>query len=182
MIGVAKGNLLRAETEALVNTVNCVGYMGKGIALQFKKEFPENFDYYQKACCAKELQPGRMLVYETGKMIGPRFIINFPTKQHWRGNSKYEYIQSGLKALVAEIQLRKIRSIALPPLGCGLGGLDWARVRPMIDGNAYSSLSDAAVAVIQSTGSKIATEDGWRFWTYLDKKDNEWKPLDEVRT
>jgi O-acetyl-ADP-ribose deacetylase (regulator of RNase III) len=92
LIRLTKGNLLKAETEALVNTVNCVGHMGKGVALQFKKAFPDNFAYYQKACRAEEVQPGRMLVFETGKMIGPRFIINFPTKQHWRGNSKYECI------------------------------------------------------------------------------------------
>jgi O-acetyl-ADP-ribose deacetylase (regulator of RNase III) len=88
-------------------------------------------------------------------MIGPRFIINFPTKQHWRGNSKYEYIQSGLKALVAEVQLRKIRSIALPPLGCGLGGLDWAQVRPMIE-TAFSSLPDVEVQLFEPAGAPEA--------------------------
>jgi O-acetyl-ADP-ribose deacetylase (regulator of RNase III) len=98
LIRLTKGNLLKAETEALVNTVNCVGHMGKGVALQFKKAFPDNFAYYQKACRAEEVQPGRMLVFETGKMIGPRFIINFPTKQHWRGipntNASWRYISS----------------------------------------------------------------------------------------
>jgi O-acetyl-ADP-ribose deacetylase (regulator of RNase III) len=104
--------LLRAESEALINTVNCVGHMGKGVALRFKKAFPDNFVFYQKARRAKEVQPGRMLVFETRKMIGPRFIISFPTKQHWRGDSKYEFIQSGLNALITEVRNRAIRSIS----------------------------------------------------------------------
>jgi len=155
MIRLTKGNLLRAETEALVNTVNCVGHMGKGIALQFKKAFPENFDSYQKACRTGEMRPGQMLVFETGKMIGPRFIINFPTKEHWRGNSKYEYIQSGLTALAAEIRRHKIHSIAIPPLGCGLGGLDWNRVQPMIE-DAFADFPEVEVILFEPAGAPEA--------------------------
>jgi O-acetyl-ADP-ribose deacetylase (regulator of RNase III) len=155
VIQLAKGNLLRSETEALINAVNCVGHMGKGIALQFKKAFHDNFLHYQNACRAGEVQPGRMLVFETGKMIDPRFIINFPTKQHWRGNSKYEYIQSGLEALIAEVRHRGIRSIALPPLGCGLGGLEWNLVRPMIEA-AFSELPDVEVLLFEPAGAPEA--------------------------
>jgi O-acetyl-ADP-ribose deacetylase (regulator of RNase III) len=155
MIRLSMGNLLRAEAEALVNTVNCIGHMGKGVALQFKKAFPENFLFYQKACRDNEVQPGRMLVFNTGKMIGPQFIINFPTKQHWRGNSKYAFIQSGLKALIAEVRHRGIRSIAIPPLGCGLGGLDWNRVRPMIEA-AFLELPNVEVLLFEPAGAPEA--------------------------
>jgi len=132
MIEPTRGNILTDDAEALVNTVNCVGVMGKGIALQFKKDFPENFKAYEAACRRKEVQPGRMFVFNTGQMINPRYIINFPTKRHWRGKSRYEDIESGLKALVREVEKREIRSIAIPPLGSGLGGLQWPRVKEMI--------------------------------------------------
>ena len=100
MIEKTRGNLLEADVEALVNTVNTVGVMGKGIALQFKKAFPENFKAYKKACDAKEFEPGQMLVVETGELIGTaKYIINFPTKRHWRGKSKMSDIESGLAAL-----------------------------------------------------------------------------------
>jgi O-acetyl-ADP-ribose deacetylase (regulator of RNase III) len=132
MIEYRTGDLLDADVEALVNTVNCVGIMGRGIALQFKNVFPENFKAYAAACKRGEVQPGRMLVFETNALIGPRYIINFPTKKHWRGKSRMEYIDQGLAALVEEIRQRKIRSIAIPPLGAGLGGLDWPVVRQRI--------------------------------------------------
>ena len=132
MIELSKGNLLEAQVEALVNTVNTQGIMGKGVALQFKNAFPEMFKVYQKACKDGEIQIGRVHTYETKKLIGPRFIINFPTKKNWRESSKIEYIQSGLKSLVEEVRKRQIRSIALPPLGCGMGGLAWAVVFPLI--------------------------------------------------
>lgn len=132
MIRFKQGNLLDEKTEALVNTVNCVGVMGKGIALQFKKSYPENFKAYKKVCDAGKLHPGEMFVYDNGTVLNPRYIINFPTKRHWRGNSRLEDIESGLQALVREIQERQIRSIAIPPLGCGNGGLDWNEVKPLI--------------------------------------------------
>ena len=127
------GNLLNADVEALVNTVNTVGVMGKGIALQFKRRFPLNFEVYAGACSRGEVQVGRMLVVETTAFSGPRFIINFPTKKHWREPSRLEYVSAGLTALVHEVKSRGIRSIAIPPLGCGNGGLSWSEVRPMID-------------------------------------------------
>lgn len=133
MIEHAAGNLLKADVEALVNTVNCVGHMGKGIALQFKQAFPENFDAYAKAVKRGEVVPGRMFIFATGLMANPRYIINFPTKRHWRGKSRIEDIEAGLQALVADIRQLGIRSIAVPPLGCGNGGLDWSVVRPRIE-------------------------------------------------
>ncbi len=133
MIEEARGNLLEADVEAVVNTVNCVGYMGKGIALQFKQAFPENFKAYQRACKADQVQPGRMFVFETGMMVNPKYIINFPTKRHWRGKSRIDDIEAGLLALAKEVQRLAIRSIAIPPLGCGNGGLDWSEVRPRIE-------------------------------------------------
>jgi O-acetyl-ADP-ribose deacetylase (regulator of RNase III) len=133
MIEFKTGDILQADAEALVNTVNCVGIMGRGIALQFKQAFPDNFKAYEAACARTEVQPGRMFVTETGFLANPKYIINFPTKRHWRGRSRIEDIETGLKALVDEIRRRGIRSIAVPPLGSGLGGLNWAEVRPLIE-------------------------------------------------
>lgn len=151
MLELAKGNLLEADVEALVNTVNCVGVMGKGIALQFKQAFPENTRAYERACRANELQPGKMLVVPTG-VVNPKYIINFPTKIHWKGNSKIPYIQVGLKALVQEIRARGIKSIAIPPLGCGNGGLDWAQVYPLIR-DAFADQPDVRVLVYAPVGA-----------------------------
>ena len=128
-----EGNILEADAQALVNTVNTVGVMGKGIALQFKNAFPDMFDAYAVVCKAKELQPGRMHVYDRGPMFSPRYIVNFPTKRHWKDKSRIADIKAGLDALVAELRNRGIQSIAIPPLGCGLGGLDWDEVRPLIE-------------------------------------------------
>lgn len=152
MIEITKGNLIETDAEALVNTVNCVGYMGKGIALQFKKAFPENFRVYEQACKKKQVKPGKMFVFETGSMLNPKYIINFQTKRHWRGKSKLEDIESGLKALVKEIRERSIRSVAVPPLGCGLGGLDWEVVRPMIE-EAFLELPDVQVCLFEPVGT-----------------------------
>ena len=132
MIEFKTGNILTEDAEALVNTVNCVGFMGRGIALQFKKAFPDNFKSYSAACKRNEVQPGRMIVYETGQLAHPRYIINFPTKRHWRGKSRMEDIDAGLAALAEAIRSHNIQSIAVPPLGSGLGGLDWPEVRPRI--------------------------------------------------
>jgi len=156
MIEHAHGNLLKANAEALVNTVNCVGVMGKGIALQFKQAFPENFRVYEHACRTGEVQPGRMLVFETGRMVSPKYIINFPTKRHWRESSRLEDIDAGLTALVAEVQKAGIRSIAIPPLGCGNGGLDWAVVRPRIEA-AFSGIPDVQVLLFSPSGAPEAT-------------------------
>ena len=132
MITSKTGDLLAEPAEALVNTVNCVGVMGRGVALQFRNAFPGNYAAYKAACDRGDVQPGRMFIFETGQITRPRWIINFPTKRHWRGKSRMEDIEAGLTALVAEIRARDIRSIALPPLGAGLGGLDWREVRPRI--------------------------------------------------
>lgn len=149
MLEFRGGDILKSEAEALVNTVNCVGVMGRGIALQFKDAYPENFRVYAAACKRNEVQPGRMLVFETGQLTPPRYIINFPTKRHWRGRSRIEDIEAGLRALAEVIQARGIRSIALPPLGSGLGGLDWKRqVRPRIEA-ALRSLEDVRVLVYE---------------------------------
>ncbi len=129
MIQYKTGNILKEDAEALVNTVNCVGVMGRGIALQFKKNFPENFDKYKEACQRKKVKPGQMFVIATGQTANPRYIINFPTKRHWRGMSRMKDIEDGLEALVEEICKHNIRSVAIPPLGSGLGGLDWNDVR-----------------------------------------------------
>lgn len=133
MIEYKKGDILAEDAEALVNTVNCVGIMGRGIALQFKNAFPQNFKSYATACKKNEVLPGKMFVFETGQLVNPRFIINFPTKRHWQGKSRMEDIDAGLVALAEEIRSLKIRSIAIPPLASGLGGLDWSKVRPRIE-------------------------------------------------
>lgn len=144
----AKGNLLRADTEAIVNTVNCVGYMGRGIAAQFKRAYPANFKAYESACKRKEVVPGKMLVFETGQLTNPRLIVNFPTKRHWRGKSRIEDIESGLVDLIEEVKRHRIKSVAIPPLGCGLGGLDWKDVRPLIE-RAFAALPDVRALVFE---------------------------------
>jgi O-acetyl-ADP-ribose deacetylase (regulator of RNase III) len=133
MIVPKNGDLLRADAEALVNSVNCVGVMGRGVALQFRKAFPENYEAYRKVCDRKELRPGTVFVHDLNRLTNPRYVINFPTKEHWKAKSRIEDIETGLGALVREVRARKIRSIAMPPLGCGLGGLRWAKVKPLIE-------------------------------------------------
>ena len=148
MLEFKQGNLLEEDAEALVNAVNCVGVMGKGIALQFKQAFPENFQQYKQACDAKQVQPEQMFTVPTGKLFNPKYIINFPTKRHWRDKSKIEDIQTGLKALVAEVQQLGITSIAIPALGCGNGGLDWLEVKPLIE-SAFVELPEVKVVVFE---------------------------------
>ncbi|MFD0795249.1 macro domain-containing protein [Mucilaginibacter litoreus] len=141
-----KGNLLDAPTEALVNTVNTVGVMGKGIALQFKLLYPHNFDVYSLACKNKLLVPGKVLVVKDRTKEGEKTIINFPTKTDWFRKSSYEYIESGLKDLVRVIRDSKIKSIAIPPLGCGNGGLNWGRVKSLIE-KYLSEVADVEVLI-----------------------------------
>ena len=155
MIEITRGNLLEAKAEALVNTVNCVGHMGKGIALQFKKAFPENFKSYARACRAKEIRPGKMFVFETASMWNPKYIINFPTKRHWRGKSRLEDIGAGLQDLVEKVRKRGILSVAVPPLGCGLGGLSWGVVRPLIE-QAFALLPGVQVLLFEPRGAPEA--------------------------
>jgi O-acetyl-ADP-ribose deacetylase (regulator of RNase III) len=152
MIEFARGDVIRADAQALVNTVNCVGVMGRGVALQFKKAFPENFDAYKVACDRHRVHPGQMLVFERHTLDQPRFIINFPTKRHWKGKSRIEDITAGLAALVNDVRRLRIESIALPPLGCGLGGLKWTEVRPLIQ-EAFAALPDVHVLVYEPSGA-----------------------------
>lgn len=133
MIRFAQGNLFDADVEALVNAVNTVGVMGKGIALMFKEKFPDNFKVYAAACQRGEVQVGRMFVMELPELNGPRWIINFPTKKHWRNPSRMEWIIEGLKDLHSVITEKGIRSIAIPALGSGNGGLEWSEVRLHIE-------------------------------------------------
>ena len=148
MLEYKTGDILAEHTEALVNTVNCVGIMGRGIALQFKKAFPDNFKAYATACEREEVRPGHLFVYETGNLTNPRYIINFPTKRHWRGNSRMEDIESGLVALAQEIKARNVHSIAIPPLGSGLGGLNWIDVRSRIE-KALRRFSDLRIIIFE---------------------------------
>lgn len=155
MIRFTGGNILHADVEALINTVNCVGIMGRGIALQFKNAYPANFKAYEAACRREIVQPGRMFLCETGELGNPRFIINFPTKRHWKGKSRIEDIDAGLVDLVRVIEDRNIRSVAVPPLGSGLGGLDWADVRPRIEA-ALGGLDGVSVVVYEPSGAPAA--------------------------
>ncbi|GAB4249789.1 MAG: macro domain-containing protein [Thermoleophilia bacterium] len=154
MIEYRKGNILEADAEALVNSVNCVGVMGRGIALQFKQAWPDNFKAYAAACRRGEVQPGKLFVFETGRLTNPLYIINFPTKRHWRGKARIEDIEAGLYALAEEIRHRKIRSIALPPLGCGLGGLKWDEVRARIE-QILGGLTDVHITVFPPTETEV---------------------------
>lgn len=148
MINYTQGNLLDAPVEALVNTVNTVGVMGKGIALMFKERFAKNMDEYARACKAKQVVTGKMFVTETGELIGPRWIINFPTKQHWRAKSQMQWIEDGLQDLHRFIIENNVKSIAIPPLGAGNGGLDWADVKLRID-SALSDLVDVDIYIYE---------------------------------
>ena len=134
MIEIVIGNLLDSKADALVNTVNTVGVMGKGIALQFKDAFHDNYKIYREACKNKTIEIGKLVaVHDQNAILGEKLIINFPTKMHWKQPSRYEYIQSGIIALAEYIKKNNIKSIAIPPLGCGNGGLDWAIIKPIIE-------------------------------------------------
>ena len=133
MITFTKGDLFESQAEALVNPVNCVGVMGKGLALQFKQRFPENFKLYADFCKADRVRIGVMFVTEASNLTESRWIINFPTKLHWRDPSKLEWIESGLKDLRRFLIENKVQSVAIPALGAGLGGIDWKDVRRLIE-------------------------------------------------
>ena len=154
MIEFIKGNLLSAEAEALVNTV---GVMGKGIALQFRETFPENYKAYQKACKQDKVQIGKMLVHDNGQFVSPRYIINFPTKRHWREPSRIEDVEAGLIDLQSVIRAYGITSIAVPPLGCGSGGLDWNVVRPLIV-DALNQFDAVKILIYEPVGAPKAEQ------------------------
>lgn len=158
MTKLTQGNLLAAPAEALVNTVNTVGIMGRGIALQFKQAYPAMFRDYERACKAGELKLGKVQVFDLGGLVGgPRWIINFPTKGHWRADSRMADIEAGLKDLVATIRKLRIRSIAIPPLGCGNGGLDWNEVRPRIEA-ALAEVPGVEALIYAPGGASAAAE------------------------
>lgn len=155
MITFTTGNLLEAPVEALVNTVNTVGVMGKGIALMFRDAFPENLKAYEAACKAGEVEVGRMFVTRRDELIGPKWIVNFPTKRHWRNPSKLEWVEAGLADLKRFILAEGVKSIALPPLGSGNGGLNWRVVRPVIE-RALADLPGVEVVVYEPTDRYMA--------------------------
>jgi O-acetyl-ADP-ribose deacetylase (regulator of RNase III) len=152
MIESKTGDLLKADTEALVNTVNCVGVMGKGIALQFKQAFPENFKEYAKACKTDDVRIGKMFIHKTKNMFNPKYIINFPTKRDWRAKSQLKDIEMGLDDLIIKIKELDIKSIAIPPLGAGLGGLNWEDVKFNIL-NSFKELPEVRVLLYEPKGS-----------------------------
>lgn len=133
MIKYVAGDILKANCQALVNPVNCVGVMGKGLALQFKKKYPKMFKSYIKVCNNGGFRPGDIYVYDTELLVTPQFIFNFATKNHWNSKSKIEYIEKGLESVRDEILWHNIATIALPALGCGEGGLKWEDVKRKID-------------------------------------------------
>ena len=153
------GNLLEADAVALVNTVNTVGVMGKGIALQFKRAFPDNYKAYKRACDVGDVELGHMFIWDAGALApdGPRYVINFPTKRHWRSKSTLADIQAGLEDLVRQIKDLSITTVAVPPLGCGHGGLRWAEVRPLIVA-AFEQLPDVDVLLYPPEGAPAAAE------------------------
>lgn len=148
MIIYKNGDILNCEAEAIINTVNCVGVMGRGLALQFKNKYPQNFQAYHQACKLGQVQIGKMFVFQVNSLIFPKYIINFPTKNHWRGKSQMEYIETGLQDLISVIQEHQIRSIAIPPLGAGLGGLDWQTVKNTIE-CALSHLNNVDIYIYE---------------------------------
>jgi O-acetyl-ADP-ribose deacetylase (regulator of RNase III) len=151
-IHFVRGNLLNSDTEALVNTVNTVGVMGKGIALQFKQAFPDNFKAYKKACDKGTVEPGKMFIFENHSLSNPKYIINFPTKRHWKASSKLQDIVDGLIAFKDDLKKLNIKSVSLPPLGCGNGGLDWDIVKPIIT-NCLEELEDIDIYIYEPAGS-----------------------------
>jgi O-acetyl-ADP-ribose deacetylase (regulator of RNase III) len=143
-IEFTRGDLLAADAEALVNAVNTAGVMGKGLALQFKRAYPRMFEEYRRACQAGEVRLGTMHLFDTGT----RLIVNFLTKGHWRAKSRLADVELGLEDLVRVLDEHEVKSVAVPPLGCGLGGLDWEDVRPRIEA-ALSGLADTRVLVFE---------------------------------
>lgn len=148
------GNLLTADVDALVNPVNTVGVMGKGLALQFRKAFPEAFTSYAQACKAGEVVVGRMHIVR--RLTSPHFLVNFPTKKHWRQPSQLAYVRDGLRDLIHQIRILQIGSIAVPPLGCGNGGLSWAEVKPLMI-EAFDQVPDVRAIVFEPGTSTIDT-------------------------
>ena len=150
MITYTTGNIFDSDAQALVNPVNCVGVMGAGLALQFKKRYPENFHDYRKACLNGDVTPGRSFLHLT---LPTKYIVNFPTKREWRDPSRLEDIESGLRDLREVITTLGLTSIAIPPLGAGLGGLNWKDVKPLIESN-LKNLKHVAITVYEPPASR----------------------------
>lgn len=146
MIKYVSGDIFQSKCEAIVNPVNCIGVMGAGLALAFKERYPENFDAYKKACETKELHLSKSFFFELTSPENPKWIINFPTKQDWRNPSKIAWIRFGLLRLAKELVSRNIKSIAIPKLGCGKGGLEWDEVRPILE-SKLNSLPDVLIEI-----------------------------------
>ena len=157
MIVLTKGNILEDGAEALVNTVNTKGVMGKGIALQFKQAYPLNYEAYRKACVRRDVDIGRVFPYKTNQLNNPQWIINFPTKKHWRQPSRLEYIEKGMRSLLEMIAAYNIRSVAIPPLGAGSGKLEWSKVRRVIV-DAFKQLPDVRVHLYEPSGAPAADQ------------------------
>ncbi|MCF8258764.1 MAG: macro domain-containing protein [Flavobacteriales bacterium] len=155
MIRYTTGNLLESDADALVNTVNTVGVMGKGIALQFAEAFPQNLKAYEQACAKGALEPGLLLSVKEHTVTGDKWVINFPTKTEWYRKSSYSYVEKGLVALRQELVAKEIHSVALPPLGCGNGGLDWARVRLLIE--THLNGMDVDIIVYAPSTERVVT-------------------------
>lgn len=153
MIEYKNGDIFAEEAEAIINTVNCVGVMGRGLALQFKNKYAQNFKAYEIACKKEEVKPGQMFVHHTGQLTNPKYIINFPTKRHWKGKSRLEDIENGLDDLVKTIHKLDIKSISIPPLGSGLGGLDWQVVKKKIE--AKITNIDCKIVIFEPLEQKI---------------------------
>lgn len=154
MIKLNSGDILLANTDAIVNTVNCAGVMGKGIALQFKMKYPDNYKYYKKICDQGRMMIGHVLVFECSQTNHPKYIINFPTKRHWKGKSTIDDIKKGLVSLISEVRQLNIQTIAIPALGSGLGGLDWKQVKPIII-DAFSGLPEVEVQLYEPHFSPV---------------------------
>ena len=152
MITLTTGDIFQSPAQAIVNPVNCIGIMGAGLALQFKKKFPDNFQAYAHACRQGQVRTGKMHLFDRGAGKQPRYIINFPTKRHWRHPSRLEYLQKGLEDLVRTIRAHGIVSVTIPPLGAGLGGLPWTQVKPRII-QAMEPLEDVQVTILQPRGA-----------------------------
>src|SRR6056297_1268556 len=155
-----RGDMFEEPTEAIVNTVNCVGVMGKGVALEFKRRWPRNFHAYKKLCDEKRLKPGMVFVFDNHDILEQgkhRYLINFPTKLHWRSRSKIEYVRDGLEDFVQQVRDLGITSVALPPLGCGNGGLDWSEVRPLIE-ERLAELPEVKFVVFEPEPGELTPE------------------------
>lgn len=154
MIIYKTGDIFNSSAQVITNTVNCVGVMGKGLALVYKRKFPEMFSDYKAKCEKGEVKPGQPYLWEDDRVQ----VLNFPTKRHWKQNSILSDVEEGLKYLAQNYALMGISSLALPPLGCGLGALRWPDVKNLI--NKYlGDIEDLDVYVYEAIESKSNLDD-----------------------